>query len=169
MAEARFEERTYTRTERTDYGRSIPGILTDLLTQFTTLLRQESELARTELSEKVSQAVMGIALAVGAAILLLPALVILLMAGMFGLSEGADWPMWLSALVVGGAALIIGLILVAVGVSRLKPRALMPDKTIKQLQEDAAMAKRQMSSEPVVVQPLRGDQPGSAHGYDQAA
>jgi membrane protein DedA with SNARE-associated domain len=168
MAEARSEERVYARSERTDYGRSIPGILTDLLTQFTTLLRQESQLARTELSEKMSQAVMGIAMAAGAAILLLPALVILLMAGMFGLSEGANWPMWLSALVVGGAALVIGLILVAIGVSRLKPRALMPDKTIKQLQEDAAMAKRQMNSEPVVVRPLR-EQPGSGHGYDQAA
>ncbi len=168
MAEARYEERVYTRSERTDPGRSIPGILSDLLTQFTTMLRQESELARTELSEKMSQAAMGIAMAAGAAILLLPALVILLMAGMYGLSEGANWPMWLSALVVGAAALVIGLILVAIGVSRLKPRALMPDKTIKQLQEDAAMAKRQMNSEPVIARPL-GEQPGNEHGYDQAA
>jgi hypothetical protein len=104
-------------------------------------------------------------MAAGAAVLLLPALVILLMAGVYGLSEGLEWPMWMSSLIVGGAALIIGLIVVAVGASRLKPSALKPEKTIKQLQEDAAMAKRQMSGDPSVVQPLyRG-----GNGYDQAA
>jgi uncharacterized membrane protein YqjE len=165
MAEARYEERVYTRTERADYGRSIPGILSELISQFTTLVRQESELARTEMSEKIGSAVMGLVMAVGAAILLLPALVILLMAGVYGLSEGAQWPMWMSALVVGGAAFIIGLIVVAIGASRLKPSALKPEKTIKQLQEDAAMAKRQMGSEPPVVQPLKRGR----DGYDQAA
>jgi uncharacterized membrane protein YqjE len=165
MAEARYEERVYTRTERADYGRSIPGILSELISQFTTLVRQESELARTEMSEKIGSAVMGLVMAVGAAILLLPALVILLMAGVYGLSEGAQWPMWMSALVVGGATFIIGLIVVAIGASRLKPSALKPEKTIKQLQEDAAMAKRQMGSEPPVVQPLKRGR----DGYDQAA
>jgi len=165
MAEARYEERVYTRTERPDYGRSIPGILSDLIGQFTTLLRQETELARTEMSEKISSALMGVAMAAGAAVLLLPALVILLMAGVYGLSEGLEWPMWMSSMIVGGAALIIGLIIVAIGASRLKPSALKPEKTIKQLQEDAAMAKRQMSSDPTVVQPFtRG-----GNGYDQAA
>jgi len=165
MAEARYEERVYTRSERADYGRSIPGILSTLIGQFTTLVRQESELARTELSEKIGSAMMGIAMAVGSVVLLLPALVILLMAAVYGLAEGLGWSMWLSSLVVGVVALIVGVIVVAVGASRLKPSALMPNKTIKQLQEDAAMAKRQMSGEPSVVQPLnRG-----GHGYDQAA
>lgn len=168
MAEARYDERVYTRTGRSDYGRSIPGILSDLIAQFTTLLRQESELARTEMSEKIGSAVTGLVMTVAAAIVLLPALMVLLMAGAFGLSEGLDWPLWMSFLVAGGAALIVGLILVAIGASRLKPSAFKPNKTIKQLQEDAAMAKRQMSGEPAVVQPLR-DQPRGGHGYDQAA
>jgi hypothetical protein len=104
-------------------------------------------------------------MAAGAAVLLVPSLVILLAAGVYGLAEGAGWPMWMSALVVGGIAFIVGLILVAIGVSRLKARALMPNKTIKQLQEDAAMAKRQMSAEPVVVE----TQVRSQHGYQRAA
>jgi len=165
MAEARYQERVYTRTERPDYGRSIPGILSDLIGQFTTLVRQEAELARTEMSEKIGSAVTGLIMAVGAAILLLPALVILLMAGVYGLSEGLEWPMWMSSLVVGGAALIIGLIIVAIGASRLKPSALKPEKTIRQLQEDGAMAKRQMTTDPSVVQPLHRGR----DGYDQAA
>jgi len=163
MAEARFEERVYTRVEQPMNGRSIPTILADLLGQFTTLLRQESQLARTELSENLSRAVMGIAMAAGAAVLLVPALVILLASGVYGLSEGLGWPMWMSALVVGGVTLLVGVILVLIGVSRLKARALMPNKTIKQLQEDAAMAKRQMNAEPSVETKVE------SHGYQRAA
>lgn len=164
MAEARFEERVYTRTERPMGDRSIPTILADLLGQFTTLLRQESQLARAELSENMSRAVMGIALAGAAAVLFIPALVILLAAGVYGLAEGLGWSMWLSALVVGAAALIVGVILLLIGMSRLKAKALMPNKTITQLQEDAAMAKRQMSAEPVTETKVEG-----SYGYQRAA
>jgi hypothetical protein len=158
-------ERVYTRVERPVYDRSIPGILSDLLSQFTTLIRQESELARTEVSEKVSRAVMGVAMAGAAAVLLIPSLVILMMAGVYGIPELTGWPLWASALIVGGGFTLIGLILVAIGVSRLKARALMPDKTINQVKEDAAMARRQMNNDPVVV---RAD-PRSGDGYERAA
>jgi hypothetical protein len=39
--------------------RSIPEIFTDLLSQFTTLLRKESQLARAEMSEKMSKVAMA--------------------------------------------------------------------------------------------------------------
>jgi membrane protein implicated in regulation of membrane protease activity len=163
MAEA-YRERVYERMERPVYDRTIPGILSDLLTQFTTLIRQESELARTEMSEKVSRATMGAAMAGAAAVLLIPSLVILMMAGVYGIAVAANWPQWASALLVGGVFLLIGAILLAVGMSRLKTRALLPDKTINQLQEDAAMAKRQMQTEPVVEPEVR-----SRDGYERAA
>jgi len=158
------QERAYTRAERPVYDRSIPGILSDLLSQFTTLIRQESELARTEMSEKISRAAMGIAMAGAAAVLLVPSLVIVMMAGVYGIAELTGWPLWASALVVGGGFTLIGLILVMVGISRLKERALMPEKTIGQVKEDAAMARRQMNSDPVVVQTDR-----SGDGYERAA
>jgi uncharacterized membrane protein YqjE len=165
MAEARYEERVYVRANRPAYDRSIPGILSDLLTQFTTLIRQEGELARTEVSEKISRAVMGIAMAGAAAVLLIPSLVILMMAGVYGITQATDWPLWASALLVGGGFVLIGVILVMVGVTRLKASALMPNKTITQLQEDAAMAKRQMQTPPVVVQ----TKVRTPDGYDRAA
>jgi hypothetical protein len=152
MAEARYEERIYERVHRPAYDRSIPGILTDLLSQFTTLIKQEGELARTEMAEKMTRAIMGIAMAGAAAVLLIPSLVILMMAGVFGIPEATGWPLWASALVVGGGFVLIGLILLAVGMSRLKARGLMPNRTINQLQEDAQMAKRQLNTEPVVVE-----------------
>jgi hypothetical protein len=52
-------------------------------------------------------------------------------------------PYW-AALIIGGAVLIIGLILLAVGVSRFKAGNLVPSKTIEQLQRDATVAKDQM-------------------------
>jgi putative superfamily III holin-X len=165
MADPRSQERVYTRVERPVYDRSIPGILSDLLSQFSRLIRQEAELARTEISENISRAVMGAAMAAGAAVLLLPSLVILMMAGVYGIPELTGWPYWASALVVGGGFTLIGLIVLLIGISRLKARELMPDKTIGQVKEDAAMARRQMNSDPVVVQ----TNVRSGDGYERAA
>jgi uncharacterized membrane protein YqjE len=137
-----------TATERT-----VPGILTDLLTQFTQLLRTEGELARAELSEKVNQVGMGLTLVVGGAVLLIPALVVLLGAAVAALERAGYAPHW-SALIVGGAALMIGLVLLMIGINRLKAESLMPRKTIRQLREDRSVATKQM---------------GSDNGYQRAA
>jgi hypothetical protein len=167
MAEARNEEKVYRRMpgEGAAFGRPIYNILTDLLQQFTMLIKQEGELARTELSENVSRAIMGVVMAVAAAVLLVPALVILLLAAVFGLESTGLEP-WLCALAVGGGALLLGLIILAIGVSRLKAKSLMPSKTLNQLQEDAAMARRQMKSDPAVVET---ETVGRRDGYERAA
>jgi hypothetical protein len=153
MADARYEERTYRRMpgEGSAYGRPISSILTDLLQQFTMLIKQEGELARTELSENISRAIMGVAMAVAAAVLLVPALVILLLAAVYGLETTGLASYW-SALAIGGGTFLLGLIILAIGMARLKAKSLMPNKTIHQLQEDAAMARRQVQTEPVVVE-----------------
>ena len=127
-------------------SRTIPGIVIDLIGQFTTLLRQESQLARAEISENLNRALTGVVMAVAAAVLLIPALVILLLAGEYGLEAAGFAPYW-SALIVGGAAVVVGAVLMLIGINRLKAKNLIPSKTIHQLQEDAALAKRQMNSE----------------------
>ena len=65
--------------------RSIPEIFTDVINQFTMLLQKEGELARTEMSEKITQVAVGLGLIVGGSVLLTPALVILLQAGVSAL------------------------------------------------------------------------------------
>src|ERR1043165_611570 len=124
-------------------NRSIAEIFTDLMTQLTTLLRKEGQLARTEMSEKISQVAVGLGLIVGGSVLLTPALVILLQAGVSALSTSkiVDEP-W-APLIVGGAVLVIGLILLLVGMSRLKADALVPSRTIQQIQSDMRVAKQQ--------------------------
>jgi hypothetical protein len=77
-------------------------------------------------------------------VLLMPALVVLLEAAVAALERAGLAPP-LAALVVGGVVLVVGVILLLVGINRLKAKNLVPRKTIQQLQEDASVAKRQMS------------------------
>jgi hypothetical protein len=128
----------------TSSTRSIPDILSDLMNQFTTLVRREGALARAEVSEKVNQVSGALMLIVFGAVLVMPALVVLLEAAVAALERVGLAPQW-SALIVGGVVLLIGVILLLVGINRIKAKNLVPRKTIRQLQEDASVAKRQMS------------------------
>ena len=60
--------------------RSVPGLIADLFSEGSTLFRTEMLLARTELSEKVTQGVAGIGLMIGGAVFLIGAVNVLLAA-----------------------------------------------------------------------------------------
>ena len=121
------------------HGRSIPDILISLVHQLTGLIKSEGQLARAEISEKVDK-MTGAAIMIGAgAVLLLPALVILLQAAVAALVE-AGWSAGPAALLVGVLALVIGGVLCAIGFGRLKAVSLVPKKTIRQIQQDVAVA-----------------------------
>jgi hypothetical protein len=122
---------------------TVPELLTSLVTQLTELMRTEGQLARGEISEKMTLATTGLGLIVGGAILLMPALVVLLEAAVAALVESGLAPYW-SALAIGGACFIIGLILLLIGVRWLRAGKFIPDKTIHQLQRDAATARSQV-------------------------
>ena len=124
-------------------NRSLPDIFRDLVSQLTTLLRKEAELARAEVSEKIGQVTGSLVLLIIGAVLVMPALVVLLNAGVVALIDSGVHAAT-SALLVGGAALLIGIILLLVGIWRLKATSLVPDKTLEQLQRDAAAAKNQV-------------------------
>jgi hypothetical protein len=116
--------------------RPIPEIFTDLIGQVTNLVRKEGQLARAEISEKATRALTGMAMILLGAMLLIPALVILLQAAVTGLiSSGLDPTA--AALIVGGAIFVIGMVLGLIGWSRVNAKSLVPDKTIDQLKRDA--------------------------------
>jgi Putative Actinobacterial Holin-X, holin superfamily III len=131
-----------------DRERPISSLVTDLIGELATLVRKEGQLARTEIAEKLAGVLAGLAMVLAGAILLIPALVILLQAGIAGLVETGTSPA-VAALMVGGAALILGLILALIGWSRIKPAALVPDRTLGQLERDAAVARRAASTTPM--------------------
>ena len=124
-------------------ARSLPSIVTDIVNQLARLVRKEAQLARVEMSEKITQVAVGLGLIVVGAVLLIPALVILLQAGVAGLVEAGMKEPW-AALIVGGAVLLIGIILALIGTSRLKADRLLPDKTIHQVQRDISVARNQV-------------------------
>ena len=99
-------------------------------------MRKEGQLARAEISEKATRALTGIAMILLGAVLLIPALVILMQAAIMGLIGNGTDPT-AAALIVGGAAFLIGMVLGLIGWSWVKPASLVPDKTIDQLKRDA--------------------------------
>ncbi|HKD31785.1 MAG TPA: phage holin family protein [Xanthobacteraceae bacterium] len=127
---------------------SIPELFTSVVTQMADLMRTEGQLARAEISEKVTLVATGLGLIVGGAILLMPALVVLLEAAVAALVENGFVPYW-SALTVGGVCLALGLIVLLIGVRWLRTGTLIPDKTIYQLQRDAASARSQVRTDHV--------------------
>ncbi len=125
--------------------RPVSEIVSDLYLQTTTLVRKEVQLARAETSENIATVGRALGMVVGGAILLIPALVILLQAGVAALVERNGLSTALSALIVGGVVLILGLILLLIGISRLKVDTMIPSRTVNQLQRDASVANQQVS------------------------
>jgi hypothetical protein len=123
-------------------SRTLPELVSDLTSELANLVRKESELVRTEVTEKIADAGKAARqLGVGAA-LLLGAFLILLQAAVLALSKVMD-PVWAS-LVVGVGVGLIGVSLVMNGANRVKPTHLAPDRAARQLQKDAQMVKEQM-------------------------
>ncbi len=114
-----------------DNTRSVPELFTSVVSQLADLVRTEGHLARAEISEKMTLAATGLGLIVGGAILLMPALVVLLEAAVAALVDNGIAPYW-AALIVGGACFVLGLILLLIGVSWLRA------------QRDAATARSQV-------------------------
>lgn len=122
--------------------RSLGELFASLSKDTTTLVRQEIELAKTEISEKVSDAVKNVvALVVGGAVAY-AALILILAAVAVGLAQIME--PWLAVLIVGVVVAIIGLVLVQKGLSALKNLSLVPEKTIETLKEDKEWAQQQM-------------------------
>ena len=125
--------------QQTD-DRSLKDLLADLTHSVTTLFRKEIELARAELSEKVSQAGVAAGAIAAGGILALAALIVLLQALVIALSELGLAPA-LSALIVGGVVAIIAFALIYKGMNDLKASSLAPTRTVEALRRDAHMVK----------------------------
>jgi hypothetical protein len=121
-------------------NRSIPELFSDAVGQLAKLIGNEFELARAELSDKASQAGRAAAMIGAGAVILIPALVILLFAISSALIRaGLSDP--IAYLITGAGAVVISAILIGVGLSRLSGGALKPAVTLDQVQRDKLAAK----------------------------
>ena len=122
---------------------SLGDLFSRLTEDLSRLVRDEVELAKTEISETVGN-VKTAGLSIGAAgVLGIMAFVLLSFAAAWGLAEvlatGAAF------LIVGGAYGLVALVLVALARQRLKAATPVPEQTVETLKEDVAWAKQQMS------------------------
>ena len=120
--------------------KSIPGLFGEVAQQFGHLVGTEVRLAQAEFSEKVDEAVKGAAYVAVAAVVMIPALVMLLMALAMGLAETGMAPA-ISYLVAAAVGAALSIILLVSGLSRLKAKNLKLKKTMQQIHQDIAVAR----------------------------
>jgi xanthine/uracil permease len=124
--------------------RSLGDLFSDLSRETTTLVRQEVQLAKAELTQSATEAARGIGMLVAGGAVAYAGLLFLLLAIVYGLID-AGWDAWLSALVVGLVVVAIGAILVLRARESLKPANLAPRRTVETLKEDQEWAKEQIT------------------------
>ena len=123
--------------------RSLVGLFSDLWRETQTLVHQEAQLAKAELSEKVSQVTTGAGeIAAGGAVLFAGFLVLLFAAvGALELMLDSEHAIWIAPLVVGAVVMIVGYILFSRGRKQLQADSMVPQRTVQSLQRDARLAK----------------------------
>ena len=128
-------------------SKSLIALFSDLFRETSTLVQKEAELAKAELSEKVSQATTGITeLAIGG-LVVFAGFIVLLIALSNGLmhflpEEQADW---LAPFIVGALVMIAGFVALMRGLSNFKPENLAPEHTLESVRRDAQLAKEHVS------------------------
>jgi hypothetical protein len=121
-------------------NRSIPELVSDAFAQLAKLLGNEIELAKAEMMDKLAQVGRAGALIGAGAVIMIPALVMLLFAVAAGLMHaGLSDPVAYLITGVGAAAVSGGLI--AIGIKRLSGDALTPSMTLEQVQRDKIAVK----------------------------
>src|SRR3984893_335673 len=121
-------------------SRSIPELFSDAVGQLAKLVGNEFELARAELSEKATQVGRAAAMIGAGAIILIPALVLLLFPISATLIRGG-FSEPIAYLLTGMGAALVSAALIGIGLSRLSGDALKPSVALDQVHRDKVTAK----------------------------
>ena len=121
-------------------SRSLGQMLRDLSEDASTLVRKEIALATTEVGEKISQIKSGVTELGLGAVVLLAGLLVLLQAAVWGLANLLG-NVALAALIVGGAVVLIGLVLLMAARKNLRAANLTPERTMAAARRDTEMVR----------------------------
>jgi uncharacterized membrane protein len=130
-------------SRRTAEERSIGALFGELSQDVALLVRQEAQLAKTEMQQKLSKVTTDlVSLATGGIVALvgglaLTAALILLLIDPVGIDP------WLAALLVGAVLAIMGVVMLQRGVKDLKGTDPTPRRTVESIKEDIQWAKEQ--------------------------
>ena len=125
------------------HRRPLMALVSELWRNSATLLRDEAELAKAEISEKVSQLGSGIgSLALAGAVLFAGFLLVLLaVVGLLAQILPEEQAPWLAPLLVGAVVLFAGWLLLSAGRHKLTGDNLKPVRTVRSVQLDAELVK----------------------------
>src|SRR5918995_881184 len=121
--------------------RSIGELFAELSQKTTTLVRQEIQLAKVEMSQKASRVGKNVGFLVVGGVVAYTGVLALVAAGIILL--GQLIPYWLSAGIVGLVIALIGLFLVVKGANTLRQEDPVPQETVETLKEDSQWLKNQ--------------------------
>ncbi|RUR46466.1 phage holin family protein [Vreelandella populi] len=129
-------------------GASVGSLLSTVMQEITSLVRNEAQLAKAEMSEKTHDVMMALAAIAIAGAVLLGGFLTLLAALVFALNEvlPPDMTPWLSAIIVGVVVTIIGIVMLKGGLAKLQARNLVPNRTLHSLQTDKELAKEHQNN-----------------------
>lgn len=133
-------------TQQKPDNRAFSELVTDALDQFTALVRGEVALVRAEVDEKLHRVLSGVWLVVAAVIFALVSLNVLsaaLVAAVAAMGLATGW----AALIVGVVFLVLALAFWMAGAKALKPDALTPDRTARNLRRDATTIKEAVTND----------------------
>jgi hypothetical protein len=127
--------------ERTD-DRSIGDLLAELSRETSQLVKQEVELATTEMTARARKAGSHVGVAAAGGALAHAGLLVFLAALVLGLSELGVTP-WLSALIISLLTIGVGYLLMNRGLAALRNTSVAPTRAMESLKEDARWTTRQ--------------------------
>lgn len=124
-------------------GKPLMGLFSDLWRETSVLVSDEAELAKAELSQKVSQMGTGAAeLAIAGGVMFAGFLVLLFAAvGVLDMIIDSPHAVWLAPLIVGAIVMIVGYVLLRRGRHNVSAEGLAPGRTLQSLRDDAQLAK----------------------------
>lgn len=121
-------------------GDTVMGVIKDV----QNVVRGEVQLAKTELKEDATQMGKGAGM-IGAGVFFgLVGFIFLMLGVTYVINQWLE--LWLSALIVGAALVIIAAILAMSGKSQIQSASLKPEKAIDSLKEDQQWASQQIKS-----------------------
>lgn len=120
---------------------TLTELVSDLRQETTDLFRKEVELARLEIASSVSRILTGVSTFAVGGVVAFAGLMFLLASAAFGLDLLLQTP-WLSTLIVGATAAVIGAICFAVAKTQLVH--LTPERSIHSLRQDTQLVQEHL-------------------------
>ncbi len=122
--------------QRTSRIHTIGALLSDALGQLSKLFQIELALAKAEIKNEMSRAVVGVGLLGAGVLIVIPAIVMVLLAIAAALVDSGGFSRAAADLVSAVIGAVVAAALIAIAVARMQSMRLTPERTVEQLRKD---------------------------------